>query len=339
MTISGRELVIHLARLWALCGCVALATITACAAPWSPPTATEILQKPAQSGMQDGHFNLKGHFTSGAFAADVTGDGVMVVKPKYAVQFNLQGSLGQLAFAIEELVVDGNSYTRAGTQKWTESPSTSEPGNVESGATNPRLIGEDNLAVGKSWHVHATNSSGQPYDAWVRESDGDIAKYSSSTDTGTLTLEFDKYNTGERVSAPNPADVKPPAKTITGQIGSPMALNEVNVTVVSVDLNAKSGNDFITPKSGNRFVAVQILYEGTGSDSYDYDPFDWKLTDSSGFSYDTTFSGIGPELHSGTLQPGEKARRYITYEVPASATGLKLKLTSGDDSATIAPGS
>src|SRR5439155_9129692 len=134
--------------------------------------------------------------------------------------------------------------------------------------------------------VQATlTSSGEPFEAWVRESDGYLLKYSSSSDTGTLSLEFDKFNTGQSVSAPNPADIKAPAKNVTGQIGSPIVLNGVTVTVVSVDLNAKSGNEFITPKAGSRFVVVQVLYENTGSDPYDYNPFDWKLTDSAGVSY------------------------------------------------------
>jgi len=49
-----------------------------------------------------------------------------------------------------------------------------------------------------------------------------------------------------------------------------------------VESTAIPGNEFITPKSGDRFVAVQVLYENVGSDPYAYNPFDWKLTDSSG---------------------------------------------------------
>lgn len=329
----------HRVKFLDFCCLALILGIGGCAAPWSPPTPTEILQKPAQSDMRDGHFNLKGHVTSGAFSADVTGDGEMTMKPKYAVSFDLQGSLGQIPFAIQEVIVDGNSYSRVGSQKWTEQEASNEPGNVGSSSLNPKLVGEENLAVGKAWHVHATSSSGQPFDAWIRESDGYLAKYSSSTDTGTLSLDFDKFNTGATVNPPNPADIKPPAKNLTGQIGSPMALNGVTVTVVSEDLNAQSGNQFIKPKAGNRYVAVQVLYENTGSDKFDYNPFDWKLADSSGFSYDMTFWGPGPELHAGTIQPGEKARGYITYEVPTSAAGLKLRFTSGDDSATVGLGS
>jgi hypothetical protein len=326
----------RIALRFGACGFAVIALASGCAAPWSPPTAAEILQKPGQSDMRDGHFNLKGHFASGAYSTDVTGGGIVVLKPHYAASFTLQGSIGQLPFAIQEVVIDDKTYTRIGTQKWTEQPTNSKPGNLGSDAKNAKLIGEDNLSQGKAWHVQATiGSSNQPFDAWVRESDGYLTKYSSSSDTGTLSLDFDKFNTGQVVSPPNPADIKPPAKNLTGQVGSPLALNGVTVTVVSVDLNAKSGNEFITPKAGSRFVAVQILYENTGTDPYDFNPFDWKLTDSAGFSYETTYSGIGPELHSGTLQPGEKARGYMTFEVPSSATGLMLKLTSGDDSAVV----
>jgi Domain of unknown function (DUF4352) len=316
-----------------------VAIASACNAPWSPPTPADILNKPAQSNMKDGHFTVKAHLTSGALTVDLTGDGTMILKPKYAVSFHLQGSLGQLPIALEEIVVDGDSFSRLGSQKWSESPSQSEPGNTGSSARNPKLISEDSLSQGKSWHIQATDStSSQTFDAWVRESDGYLVKYSGSLSTGTISLEFDKYNTGASVSAPPASDVQPPAKNLTGQIGNPMALNGVTVTLVTADLNAKSGNDFITPKAGDRFVAVQVLYENTGSDPYDYNPFDWKLTDSAGFSYNSTFSGIGPELNSGTIQPGEKARGYITYEASISATGLQLRLTSGSDTATIVLG-
>ena len=312
---------------------------TGCAGPGSPPTPAELLQKPAQSNMKDGHFTVTAHLTSGAITFDLGGDGTMVLKPKYAVSFHLQGSLGQLPIGIEDLEVDGQSYSRVGSQKWSQTPAQSEPGNSGSTAKSPKLIGEESLSAGKSWHIQATDStSNQVFDTWVRESDGYLVKYAGSLSTGTISLEFDRYNTGATVSAPPSSDIQPPAKNISGQVGTVMVLNGVGVTVVTVDLNAKPSNDFITPKAGNRFVAVQVLYENTGTDPYDYNPFDWKLTDSAGFSYDSAFTDIGPQLNSGTIQPGERARGFISYEVPTSATGLQLRLTSGGDTATIALG-
>ena len=118
-------------------------------------------------------------------------------------------------------------------------------------------------------------------------------------------------------------------------MGTAVALNSATVTVVSADLNYKSSDQFTQPKAGNRFVAVEVLYGNTGTEKVSYSPLDWKLSDSSGFSYDYSYSGKGPELHSGDLNAGEKARGFITYEVPQAATGLVLKLALGDDTLTV----
>jgi len=309
---------------------------SACAAPWSPPTPAQILLKPSQSGEKDGHFNLKGHFTSGAFSADVTGDGTMVLKPRWALSMRVQGSIGAIPFAVQLIEVDNKSYSRVGTEKWAESESKSQPASNLSSAKNPKLVAEEDLPQGKTWHLQATDSSSnQSFDAWIRESDGYLVKYSGSTDTGSLTIDFDKFNTGATIEPPPARDIKPPSRNLTGKVGDRLSLTGVAVTVVSADLNAKPGNPYIRPKTANRFVAVQVLYENTGTDAVNYNPFDWSLRDASGFSYDQTFAGIGPELHSGTLNPGDKARGFIAYEVPTSATGLMLKLKQGDDSATV----
>jgi hypothetical protein len=308
-----------------------------CAAPWTPPTPSEILAKPGQSTMNDGHFKITGHVTSGAYTIDVTGDGVMVLKPKYALSMHFQGSLGQIPFAVQEIEINGTSYSRVGSDKWTEAEAKGEVGNT-SGATGTRLAGDESLAVGKSWHLRAVSSSGQPFDAWVRESDGYLAKYSGTTDTGSISIEFDRYNTNAPVSAPPASEIKPPAKQLTGSVGDALQLNGLTVTIVTADVNAKPANQFITPKAGDRFVVVQVLYENTGSDAVSYSPFDWKLIDSSGFTYTDAFSGIDQQLNSGNLPSGGRVRGYVSYEVPQSAGGLNLKLQHGDDTATIAIG-
>ncbi len=308
-----------------------------CAAPWTPPTPSEILAKPSHSGMKDGHFKISGHLTSGAYAADVSGDGTMILQPAYALSMRLQGSIGQLPFAVQEIDVNGKSYSRIGTAKWTESEAKNKPGNP-SGATEARLVGEESLAPGKSWHIHATSSSGQPFDTWVRESDGYIAKYAGATDSGSISIEFDRYNTGATVSPPATSDIKPPARQLVGKVGDALQLNGLTVPVVTADVNAKPANEFIKPKAGNRFVVVQVLYENTGTDTVSYNPFDWKLTDSSGFSYNSTYAGVDQELHSGDLASGKKARGYISYEVPQSASSLTLKFQNSDDTATVAVG-
>jgi Domain of unknown function (DUF4352) len=308
-----------------------------CAAPWTPPTPSEILAKPSQSSMKDGHFRISGHITSGAYASDVSGEGTMVMQPRYAFSMRLQGSIGQIPFAVQQVDVNGKSYSRVGSAKWTKSDARNEPGNP-SGARAARLIGEESLSAGKSWRVRAVNSSGQTFDMWVRESDGYLVKYAGTSDTGSISIEFDRYNTGETVSAPAASDIKPPARQLTGKVGDALQLNGLTVTVVTADLNAKPGNQFIQPKAGDRFVVVQVLYENTGSESISYNPFDWKLSDASGFSYSTAYPGVAQELQSGSLSSGEKARGYISYEVPQSASGLSMKFQRDDDTASVTLG-
>jgi hypothetical protein len=304
------------------------------AACGGPPTAKEILTKPASSGLKDAHIKITGHFTSGALSLDMTGDGVILLKPKAASDLRLQGSLGAIPIAIEALSIDGKDYQRTGSEKWTVTEGKSSV--AWSDAKDASLVGEESLPEGKAWHVKGTGSDGKPFDLWVRESDGYPLKASASLgENGTMTMVFDKFNTGATISPPAASEVKPPAKNVTGKVGTPVALNSATVTVVSADLDYKSSNEFTQPKAGNRFIAVEILYENTGAEKVSYNPFDWKLSDSSGFSYDHGYSGKGPELHSGDLAVGDKARGFITYEVPQTAAGLTLKLALGDDTLTV----
>lgn len=70
---------------------VTLLSLVACGAnPFSPPTAADILAKPAASNMKDAHVVVEG--TGGG--AVFKGGGVMVFKPKFAVDLHLTTSIG-----------------------------------------------------------------------------------------------------------------------------------------------------------------------------------------------------------------------------------------------------
>ncbi len=336
---------------------VALALMAAvCANPTGiggPPTAAEILKKPAAASFKDAHFTMKAHTSSGAFVIDLTGDGTFVRNPP-AEQMHYQGSLGAIPLAFDTIVVGGKEYTRTGSQKWTvkDASSNSSPSDW-SKATNPKLVGEDSINGAKAWHVSATASGGAGFEVWVREADGYPLKYvsqglsstaspspaagSSGGASGSLELNFDKFNTGSRIQPPPAADVKPPPQNVSAKVGDVMHLTGLDLTVVSANLDAKSPNEFITPKSGNRFVTIEVLYVLTGAGKVDYNPYDWKISDSQGFSYNSTFGVADPALNSGSLSnSGDKARGFVAFEVPAVATGLAAKVSIGDDSALVA---
>lgn len=320
-----------------LLAAVPLVLLAACAAPIiGTPSAQEIAAKPSQSNLKDAHFTLVGQVTSGAADVQVKGEGLMVFRPSTASRMILTGSVGVIPFAVELISVNGVEYQRVGNAKWTKTTSNAKPASSSTWATAKglKLIGEESLPQGKAWHVKGT-SDGQPFDLWVRESDGYPLKYQNENPTAALTLTFDQFDTGMKVSAPAPSDIKPAPVNATGAIDQPMRLNGVDVTVVSVDAHYAAANPFMTPKPGNRYIVLEILYQSTGSDALQYNEYDWTVSDSQGFSYRPTVADKEPQLNSGQLDPGGKARGFVTYEVPTAAQGLVAKAKIGDDSASV----
>jgi hypothetical protein len=314
-----------------------LVLLAACTAPIiGTPTAQDIAAKPAHSGLKDAHFTITGHIVSGAADVQIKGEGLMVFKPASASRMALTGALGVLPFSIELISVGGNDYQRVGNAKWTKTTSNVKPASGDSWATakDLKLIGEENLSQGKAWHLKGT-ADGKPFELWVRESDGYPLKYVNGDPNASLTLTFDQFDTGQRISEPASTDIKPEPKNATGAIGRPVHLNGVDVTVASVNPNYKSANQFITPKPDNRFVVVEVLYQSTGSEPVEYNQFDWTVSDGQGFSYRPSFSDKDPQLRSGQLDLGGKARGFITFEIPTTAQGLVVKAKVGDDSASV----
>jgi outer membrane lipoprotein-sorting protein len=185
------------------------------AAPARPPTAKEILAKPEKAaGLTSAHFTLTAAFpVATGVLLDMTGDGVIVYKPDQAARITFHGSSGGRTLDVVVLTVGGTDYTMVtpGPGKWSSSPTTSNPAKL-SDSTSATYVGEDTLPQGKAWHVTAVDKDGNPIELWVRESDGYPLKYTTKQSTGAsngnATLTFDKFNTGETVTAPPPAQVQ-----------------------------------------------------------------------------------------------------------------------------------
>jgi hypothetical protein len=186
--------------------------LSACGNPFAPPrppTAAEILDKPAHSNLKDAHFVVSASIPLSASAGTVTasGDGLLVFKPAQAVHMTLQTNFAGQTATLEEISIGGKDYSRvSGQSKWTVKASTSSPGDFS--GTDAKYVGEEVLPQGKAWHVKAkTKDTGDPFDAWVRESDGYPLKFSGSSATTQLTFSFDRFNTGGTVTAPPASEV------------------------------------------------------------------------------------------------------------------------------------
>ena len=197
----------------ALSGVGLVACGSTSAAPATPPTATEILAKPEHSNLSDAHFTMT--FSDiplgNGVSASGTGDGSFAYKPQPAARIVFRWSAGGQTFSLQVLTVGGMDYIQLtpGPAKWTASPSTSNPATLTD-STGASFVGEESLPQGKAWHVKAKDKDGNPFDVWVRESDGYPLKYitKQTTGTGTFTLVFDKYNTGDTVSPPPAAQIQ-----------------------------------------------------------------------------------------------------------------------------------
>ena len=199
-------------RTWILLPIVAL-VFAACgnstAAPAKPPTAQEILAKPDTANVKDGHFSLVAHIVTGNITFDATGDGIVVVKPQQASRFTMLTTIAGQSLKFETIIIGGKEYDLSpDNPRWTVKPSTSSSNPSSFKGTEAAYLGEETLAQGKAWHVKAKDDSGNPFEAWIRESDGYPLKYASTMQGTTFTATFDRFNTGQAVSAPPASDIQ-----------------------------------------------------------------------------------------------------------------------------------
>jgi len=192
---------------------IAAGLLAACGgpgAPLGPPTAKDILSKPNHGNLQDAHFLVTGKFSGQGGTVDLKGDGELVYKAPGAGQFKFQTVVAGQTVSFEEISIGGSNYTltQPGNGKWVSNPSSSPLGPTSfSGVSDFKYVGEENLPNGKAWHAKAKDKDGNAFDGWIREGDGYPLKYTLTQQGNALTLTFDKFNTGVRISAPPPSQV------------------------------------------------------------------------------------------------------------------------------------
>jgi hypothetical protein len=193
---------------------VAAALLAGCGGPGSPlgpPKPQDILAKPLHaSNLKDAHFVVTGKFTNNGATVGLNGDGALLYKSPGAGRFKFQTTVAGQQVSFEDISLNGTDYTLTvpGNDKWVAKASTSGLGpNSFTGTSAFKYVGEESLTGGKAWHASANDKDGNPFDAWIRESDGYPLKYVITQQGNSLTLTFDKYNTGEAIAAPPASQV------------------------------------------------------------------------------------------------------------------------------------
>ena len=160
--------------------------------------------------MKDMHFTATVRVTSGGQTGELTGEGDMVVRPASAFRLRVQGTVAGSAVSEEIITKGGMDYARQGGSKYKASPSTQASDvNTWTGATDAALVGVEELPTGRAWHVRAVSPQGNPFEAWIRVSDGYLLRYLASSRTGSTTFSYlmTRFDTNVAIEAPAPSEV------------------------------------------------------------------------------------------------------------------------------------
>ena len=134
----------------------------------------------------------------------------------------------------------------------------------------------------------------------------------------------------EQPGTPSPTSPPP-----TATVGDTIDLTGVEteerlaVTVVKVVDPAQGENQFSSPDSGMRFVAVQFRLKNTGTVVYDDSPSNGaRLVDAQSQHFDAAYEDTtaGPGFPgSVAVAPGDTALGFITFEVPTASKLAKVQ--------------
>ena len=156
-------------------------------------------------------------------------------------------------------------------------------------------------------------------------SNGDATGTDNASDGGgsRATATTTKSSTTTTTTAPENPGIGATQKTSTGNS---------EATLVQVVDPATSESQYLSPKPGNRFVAVQLRFVNISGQTTQGSPtFETTLVDDQGQRYSSTYSpiqGCQAFAGAGQLAPGETVLGCIAFEVPEGAHILSVKYGS-----------
>lgn len=142
----------------------------------------------------------------------------------------------------------------------------------------------------------------------------------------------EKVNNGPMVTNTVNQDTLPPTqeepkteevKVTTFKIGDTVKLHDTQLAVME-----KGECKSTFQKDSNKTFFLDAIQENIGKESTSYNSFNFKLQDDKEFTYNPTFvSCKDPIFSAGNLQPTQKTRGYIHFEIPKESTPKKLIYT------------
>lgn len=108
-------------------------------------------------------------------------------------------------------------------------------------------------------------------------------------------------------------------------VGEVVKYKGIEMTVTKIEKS--QGTDYDKPKDGKEFVVVTVSIKNNSSDKLSYNPFYFKMQNSSGQIEDGTFSTVNQDtaLKSGDLAAGGNVTGTVIFEEPVNDKGLLLQ--------------
>lgn len=103
--------------------------------------------------------------------------------------------------------------------------------------------------------------------------------------------------------------------------GDVIETKDLKISYLSCNLDYNSGNQFITPKEGNKFIQCELEFENIGDSDTSVSVFSFKCyADGAACDASYTDSDI-----SATISAGRKASGTVTFEVPIDAKVIEIE--------------
>ncbi len=143
-------------------------------------------------------------------------------------------------------------------------------------------------------------------------------KVESSTDTSS--------STENKTDSENSKDNSKTEEKDEYKVGDTIEIDGKRITVKNVKRNYSTGNEFLSPKSGNEFVKVYIKIVNTSEKEISINSWYFKIQDSKGLikSDSTATYSSDDHFEYSKLAPGGTTEGAVVFEVPKNDSGLKL---------------
>lgn len=169
-----------------------------------------------------------------------------------------------------------------------------------------------------------------------------IGEASSNSTTNIQTSATSPTNTSQSTTPS-----KPQSQPSTAHVGSTISVkdqegNPMDVTVVKVVDPISSGNQYVQPDSGKRYVAVQLKITNTGTNAVNDDAVnDSTAYDATSQSYSSDVTTLDDTCQifadgSVKLAPGASTIGCVGFQIPTGTNVAKFQFTpsSGFSSST-----